>query len=277
MKKLFCAGILWLTCISISLAQENASPVARPDAHAPIGVMGDHLHKKGEFMLSYRFMNMKMEDNRDGTNDLSVSEAQDHLNCKNAGGGTGASYLNDLLDVDITGAQDELALVYDSDTGNWIPGERNVNVDPTTAPDSTSTIWFDPEPGNPGLFFWNEQVGDWTRGTNIYTFGRSGNVDGAYLGIGGWQTGGYYYIHDKAYITSIHAKALAGEANKSFQIHTGGTSIFDFSLVNYEYNTNTEAIQLNRGDLLQIWCQPTGGPIKDIVLQLIVHWSHSEE
>jgi len=71
MKKLsLCVGVLWLTCISISLAQENSSPVARPDAHAPIGVMGDHLHKKGEFMLSYRFMNMKMEDNRDGTDDL---------------------------------------------------------------------------------------------------------------------------------------------------------------------------------------------------------------
>ena len=54
-----------------TVAQENLSPTSRPDSHAPIGVMGDHLHKKGEFMLSYRYMNMKMEDNRDGTDDLS--------------------------------------------------------------------------------------------------------------------------------------------------------------------------------------------------------------
>ena len=31
--------------------------------HAPIGVMGDHTHKKGEFMLSYRHMTMGMKGN----------------------------------------------------------------------------------------------------------------------------------------------------------------------------------------------------------------------
>lgn len=35
--------------------------------HAPIGVMGDHMHKKGEWMMSYRYMHMHMEGNRDGT------------------------------------------------------------------------------------------------------------------------------------------------------------------------------------------------------------------
>ena len=37
-----------------------------PDSHAPIGVMGDHYHKAGELMLSYRFMHMSMRDNLDG-------------------------------------------------------------------------------------------------------------------------------------------------------------------------------------------------------------------
>ena len=41
--------------------------VPRPDSHAPIGVMGDHTHSAGEVMLSYRFMRMSMEGNRDGT------------------------------------------------------------------------------------------------------------------------------------------------------------------------------------------------------------------
>ncbi len=44
------------------------------DAHAPIGVMGDHTHSTGEWMLSYRFMRMTMRDNRDGTSDLSPQE-----------------------------------------------------------------------------------------------------------------------------------------------------------------------------------------------------------
>ena len=59
-------------------SQHNSDPnkwsAARPDGHAPIGVMGDHAHKKGEFMVSYRYMLMNMDGNRDGTNSLSNSE-----------------------------------------------------------------------------------------------------------------------------------------------------------------------------------------------------------
>ncbi len=43
-------------------------------ASAPIGVMGDHLHPKGEWMVSYRFQHMKMDGNRDGTDELSPVE-----------------------------------------------------------------------------------------------------------------------------------------------------------------------------------------------------------
>lgn len=38
----------------------------RPDAHAPIGVMGEHMHPAGGFMLSYRYMFMNMDGSRDG-------------------------------------------------------------------------------------------------------------------------------------------------------------------------------------------------------------------
>ena len=41
---------------------------------APIGVMGSHLHAKGDWMISYRFMRMEMSDMRDGTDDLSPEE-----------------------------------------------------------------------------------------------------------------------------------------------------------------------------------------------------------
>jgi len=41
----------------------------RPDGHAPISVMGDHTHGKGEFMVSYRFMSMNMEDLKRGRDD----------------------------------------------------------------------------------------------------------------------------------------------------------------------------------------------------------------
>ncbi|MEM6822847.1 MAG: transporter [Verrucomicrobiota bacterium] len=39
---------------------------ARPDGHAPIGVMGEHTHNKGEWMFSYRYMRMHMEQNYNG-------------------------------------------------------------------------------------------------------------------------------------------------------------------------------------------------------------------
>ena len=41
------------------------------DDHAPIGVMGDHAHRKGEFMLSFRAMHMEMEGNQIGTEEVS--------------------------------------------------------------------------------------------------------------------------------------------------------------------------------------------------------------
>ena len=43
----------------------------RAGGHAPIGVMGDHLHKKGEWMLSYRYMHMDMDGSRIGTKSVS--------------------------------------------------------------------------------------------------------------------------------------------------------------------------------------------------------------
>ncbi|MEO1136368.1 MAG: transporter [Pseudomonadota bacterium] len=42
--------------------------------HAPIGVMGDHMHKKGEVMFSYRFMRMNMEGSRIGTDGVTPDE-----------------------------------------------------------------------------------------------------------------------------------------------------------------------------------------------------------
>jgi hypothetical protein len=46
----------------------------RPDGHAPIGVMGDHVHGQGEWMVSYRYMFMSMEGNRDGTDNLTTND-----------------------------------------------------------------------------------------------------------------------------------------------------------------------------------------------------------
>ena len=45
-----------------------------PLGHAPIGVMADHTHMKGHWMLSARYMYMAMDDLADGTSKLSSSQ-----------------------------------------------------------------------------------------------------------------------------------------------------------------------------------------------------------
>ena len=63
-------GII-LLCYNLGIAQENEWISARPDGHAPISVMGDHYHEKGEFMLSYRYMPMLMNGSMQATEDIS--------------------------------------------------------------------------------------------------------------------------------------------------------------------------------------------------------------
>ena len=56
---------------TLTLAHENG-PL--PDSHAPMGVMGDHTHHAGEWMLSYRFMNMTMDGNKQGNTNVSPDQ-----------------------------------------------------------------------------------------------------------------------------------------------------------------------------------------------------------
>lgn len=57
-------------CVTSFTAAHDDINATRADAHAPIGIMGDHLHKTGEWMFSYRFMNMSMQGNLQGDNDI---------------------------------------------------------------------------------------------------------------------------------------------------------------------------------------------------------------
>ena len=61
MKKIILVLLLILTTHTFT-AQETPKKTAKPDSHAPIGVMADHIHGRGEFMLSYRYMHMYMKE-----------------------------------------------------------------------------------------------------------------------------------------------------------------------------------------------------------------------
>lgn len=75
MKTELLAGAALLCAALPAAAHEgDGGNVTYATDHAPIGVMADHRHKKGEWMLSYRFMFMDMSGNRDGTAGISPDE-----------------------------------------------------------------------------------------------------------------------------------------------------------------------------------------------------------
>ena len=63
-----------MLCAAAVLLPSAANADHRADDHAPIGVMGDHFHARGEWMFSYRFMSMTMQDNGTGTSDIAPDE-----------------------------------------------------------------------------------------------------------------------------------------------------------------------------------------------------------
>lgn len=59
------------------ISQNNDWKSSRPDGHAPISVMGDHYHKKGDLMFSYRYMNMYMKGLQQNGITITNDEAHD--------------------------------------------------------------------------------------------------------------------------------------------------------------------------------------------------------
>lgn len=66
--------ILFVILFLFSCVVPARADVALADAHAPIGVMGDHAHKTREWMFSYRYMQMKMDTLKKGKKTLSASD-----------------------------------------------------------------------------------------------------------------------------------------------------------------------------------------------------------
>ena len=72
-KHITTAILITANIVGISALADSAGPSLNNAAgHAPIGVMGDHAHDKGEWMLSYRFMHMDMQGNRTGTGNINA-------------------------------------------------------------------------------------------------------------------------------------------------------------------------------------------------------------
>ncbi len=76
-SKLSIVTSLSLAGSSFLLGGDSVSEaVTRADAHAPIGVMGDHTHLAGEWMLSYRHMTMLMDQIYRGSDEVDGNMAE---------------------------------------------------------------------------------------------------------------------------------------------------------------------------------------------------------
>lgn len=212
----------------------------------------------------------------DGTSDLNATDGLYHVLCDKVGVGVDSTAHSILDHLDVEGEPFEHAfLKWDIPTSKWITSLPTAPNGPYP-PDTTAVLWFNTVEHD--LYYFHPIVGDWVSiATNIYTYGRSGNVDGSYLGIGGWATGGYYYIYEKAWITSVYCNALSLEPNKGFEIRLNEIPVYSFNLVNYLYSDTAMAIQINPGDTMQIWTSSVDGPIRDVVAQLGVQWSYQAE
>ncbi|WP_258103633.1 hypothetical protein [Marinoscillum sp. MHG1-6] len=74
--KIYLATLLIVVLTTVNAQDKWTS--GRPDGHAPISVMGDHTHGKGDWMISYRFMHMHMDGLRNKTSDLSADVVFDN-------------------------------------------------------------------------------------------------------------------------------------------------------------------------------------------------------
>jgi hypothetical protein len=75
MNHFFLKILSLLTLACPALAHDGNWTAARPDGHAPISVMGDHMHKMGEWMISYRYMTMDMQGLLKGSSDITKAQA----------------------------------------------------------------------------------------------------------------------------------------------------------------------------------------------------------
>ena len=68
----------------------NSGQLGLPDSHAPISIMADHTHTKGEIMFSYRLMKMQMNKLLNNKKHMTVDEV---MNSPNGASDGSANYI----------------------------------------------------------------------------------------------------------------------------------------------------------------------------------------
>ena len=76
---LIVAVCLWPRAVSAEEYHHHHQGHQHEGAYAPVGVMGDHMHEQGEWMVSYRFMRMDMDETYVGDDKVSTARVLDEF------------------------------------------------------------------------------------------------------------------------------------------------------------------------------------------------------
>ncbi len=92
--------ILLIIIFSINFKNLSAHEKILADSHSPISIMGDHIHKKNEYMFSYRLMKMEMKNLFQGNNKISKVHA---MSSPNGASNSSGTYMNapDSMSMDM--------------------------------------------------------------------------------------------------------------------------------------------------------------------------------
>ncbi len=93
---MFKSLVLIVVVLFSAVSKLNSDELHIADSHGPISLMGDHMHKKGELMLSYRFGHMQMNNIMNGTKNLSIDEVTSSPNSASNGSGV---YMNSPISM----------------------------------------------------------------------------------------------------------------------------------------------------------------------------------
>ena len=88
--------LIFLTLFLSVFVSTHADKLHISDSHGPISIMGEHMHKEGEVMFSYRFSNMRMHGLLNGEKKIALREA---MNSPNSASDNSGTYMNSPVEM----------------------------------------------------------------------------------------------------------------------------------------------------------------------------------
>ena len=89
--------VLFSTLI-LNFGESKSDSFHTADSHGPISIMSDHMHKKGEIMLSYRLNHMFMKKTINGTKSLGINEV---MSAPNSAFNNSGRYMNSPISMNM--------------------------------------------------------------------------------------------------------------------------------------------------------------------------------